>query len=62
MSNAYLEGTYSEVYPLICADEDGMRGLFRQFSFPGGCVVGSGEAESGPLAASWHSNKFLKPG
>ena len=100
VANAYLEGTYSEVYPSISADEDGMRGLFRQFSFPGGipshvapetpgsiheggelgyalvhaygaafdnpdllvlCVVGDGEAETGPLAASWHSNKFLNP-
>ena len=100
VANAYLEGTYSEVYPSISTDEDGMRGLFRQFSFPGGipshvapetpgsiheggelgyalvhaygaafdnpdllvlCVVGDGEAETGPLAASWHSNKFLNP-
>src|SRR5205809_2233186 len=97
---AYLEGTYSEVYPNITRDADGMRKLFRQFSFPGGipshvapetpgsiheggelgyalahaygaafdnpdllvcCVVGDGEAETGPLAASWHSNKFLNP-
>jgi xylulose-5-phosphate/fructose-6-phosphate phosphoketolase len=97
---AYLEGTYSEVYPHITRDEDGMRRLFRQFSFPGGipshvapetpgsiheggelgyalthaygaafdnpdlvvcCIVGDGEAETGPLAASWHSNKFLNP-
>src|SRR5215218_2051070 len=97
---AYLEGTYSEVYSHIGRDEDGMRRLFRQFSFPGGipshvapetpgsiheggelgyalshafgaafdnpellvaCVVGDGEAETGPLAASWHSNKFLDP-
>ena len=97
---AWLEGTYSEVYPQIARDADGMRQLFRQFSFPGGipshvapetpgsiheggelgyalthaygaafdnpdlvvfCVVGDGEAETGPLAASWHSNKFLNP-
>ena len=100
VANAYLEGTYSEVYPSIGTDEDGMRALFRQFSFPGGipshvapetpgsiheggelgyclvhaygaafdnpdlvvlCVVGDGEAETGPLAASWHSNKFIDP-
>ncbi len=100
VANAYLEGTYSEVYPNISEDEEGMRRLFKQFSFPGGipshvapevpgsiheggelgyavshaygaafdnpdlvvaCVVGDGEAESGPLAASWHSNKFLNP-
>ena len=100
VANAYLEGTYSEVYPNITRDEDGIRGLFRQFSFPGGigshvtpetpgsiheggelgyalshaygaafdnpdlvvfCVVGDGEAETGPLATSWHSNKFLNP-
>ena len=100
VANAYLEGTYSEVYPEIGRDEDGLRRLFRQFSFPGGipshvapetpgsiheggelgyalthaygaafdnpdlvvcCVVGDGEAETGPLAASWHSNKFLNP-
>ncbi|WP_026422281.1 phosphoketolase family protein [Actinokineospora inagensis] len=100
VANAYLEGTYSEVYPDIGEDEDGMRALFRQFSFPGGipshvapetpgsiheggelgyalvhafgavfdnpdlvalCVVGDGEAETGPLAASWHSTKFLNP-
>jgi xylulose-5-phosphate/fructose-6-phosphate phosphoketolase len=98
VANTYLEGTYSEVYPDIGLDADGMRRLFRQFSFPGGipshvapetpgsiheggelgyalahaygaafdnpgllvcCVVGDGEAETGPLAASWHSNKFL---
>ncbi len=98
VANAYLEGTYSEVYPSITRDEDGMRKLFRQFSFPGGipshvapetpgsiheggelgyalshaygaafdnpdllvcAVVGDGEAETGPLATSWHSNKFL---
>ena len=100
VANAYLEGTYSEVYPSITQDEDGMRALFRQFSFPGGipshvapetpgsiheggelgyalshaygaafdnpnlvvcAVVGDGEAETGPLATSWHSNKFLNP-
>ncbi|QNG55871.1 phosphoketolase family protein [Pseudonocardia petroleophila] len=100
VANAYLEGTYSEVYPSIGTDENGMRALFRQFSFPGGipshvapetpgsiheggelgyalvhafgavfdnpdlvalCVVGDGEAETGPLAASWHSNTFLNP-
>jgi len=98
VANAYLEGTYSEVYPHITTDADGLRRLFRQFSFPGGipshvapetpgsiheggelgyalvhaygaafdnpdltvfCVVGDGEAETGPLATSWHSNKFL---
>jgi xylulose-5-phosphate/fructose-6-phosphate phosphoketolase len=97
---AYLEGTYSEVYPDITPDAEGMSKLFRQFSFPGGipshvapetpgsiheggelgyalahaygaafdnpglvvcCIVGDGEAETGPLAASWHSNKFLNP-
>jgi len=100
VASAYLEGTYSEVYPQVGLDEDGLRELFRQFSFPGGipshvapetpgsiheggelgyalahaygaafdnpnllvaCVVGDGEAETGPLAASWHSNKFLSP-
>ena len=100
VANAYLEGTYSEVYSDIGQDEAGLRKLFRQFSFPGGipshvapetpgsiheggelgyalthaygaafdnpglvvfCVVGDGEAETGPLAASWHSNKFLDP-
>ena len=100
VANAYLEGTYSEVYPHIGRDTEGLRRLFRQFSFPGGipshvapetpgsiheggelgysllhaygaafdnpdllvaCVVGDGEAETGPLAASWHSNKFLSP-
>jgi xylulose-5-phosphate/fructose-6-phosphate phosphoketolase len=100
VANAYLEGTYSEVYPHIGEDEEGMRRLFRQFSVPGGipshvapetpgsiheggelgyalvhaygavfdnpdllalCVVGDGEAETGPLAASWHSNKFVNP-
>jgi xylulose-5-phosphate/fructose-6-phosphate phosphoketolase len=98
VANAYLEGTYSEVYSHIPENETGLRALFRQFSFPGGipshvapetpgsiheggelgyalvhaygaafdnpdllvtCVVGDGEAETGPLAASWHSNKFL---
>jgi xylulose-5-phosphate/fructose-6-phosphate phosphoketolase len=97
---AYLDGTYTEIYPAITRDEEGMRALFRQFSFPGGipshvapetpgsiheggelgyalshaygaafdnpdllvaCVIGDGEAETGPLAASWHSNKFLDP-
>ncbi len=100
VANVYLEGTYTEVYPHIGHDEEGLRRLFRQFSFPGGipshaapetpgsineggelgyslvhaygavfdnpdllacCVVGDGEAETGPLAASWHSNKFLDP-
>jgi xylulose-5-phosphate/fructose-6-phosphate phosphoketolase len=100
VANAYLEGTYTEVYPSITRDEEGLRLLFRQFSFPGGipshvapetpgsiheggelgyalshaygaafdnpsllvaCVIGDGEAETGPLAASWHSNKFLDP-
>jgi len=100
VANAYLEGTYSEVYADITQDEDGMKRLFKQFSFPGGipshvapetpgsiheggelgyalshaygaafdnpdlivaCVVGDGEAETGALATSWHSNKFLNP-
>ena len=100
VANAYLEGTYSEVYPNVSQDEEGLKRLFTQFSFPGGipshvapetpgsiheggelgyslshafgaafdnpdllvaCVVGDGEAETGPLAASWHSNKFLNP-
>jgi len=100
VANAYLEGTYTEVYPDIRRDEDGLRALFRQFSFPGGipshvapetpgsiheggelgyalshaygaafdnpdllvcCIIGDGEAETGPLATSWHSNKFLDP-
>jgi xylulose-5-phosphate/fructose-6-phosphate phosphoketolase len=100
VANAYLEGTYSELYPAVGEGEEGLRRLFRQFSFPGGipshaapetpgsiheggelgyalahafgaafdnpgllvaCVVGDGEAETGPLAASWHSNKFLNP-
>src|SRR2546421_11223768 len=100
VANTYLEGTYGEIYPDISQDEEGMRKLFKQFSFPGGipshvapetpgsiheggelgysishaygavfdnpdliaaCVVGDGEAETGPMAASWHSNKFLNP-
>ena len=100
VANTYLEGSYSELYPDITQDGDGMRKLFRQFSFPGGipshaapetpgsiheggelgyslshafgaafdnpdlivaCVVGDGEAETGPLATAWHSNKFLNP-
>ncbi|TIV06550.1 MAG: phosphoketolase, partial [Mesorhizobium sp.] len=100
VANTWLEGTYSEIYPEIGQGEDGLRRLFRQFSFPGGvpshaapetpgsiheggelgyalvhafgaafdnpdlvvaCVVGDGEAETGPLAAAWHSNKFLNP-
>jgi xylulose-5-phosphate/fructose-6-phosphate phosphoketolase len=100
VANTYLEGTYTEIYPDISRDADGLRKLFRQFSFPGGipshaapetpgsiheggelgyalvhaygaafdnpdlivaCVIGDGEAETGPLAASWHSNKFLNP-
>ena len=100
VANTYLEGTYTEIYPEVTRDADGLRKLFRQFSFPGGipshaapetpgsiheggelgyalvhaygavfdnpdliavCVVGDGEAETGPLAASWHSNKFLNP-
>ncbi|MGH9030034.1 MAG: phosphoketolase family protein [Acidimicrobiales bacterium] len=100
VANAYLEGTYSELYPHITRDEEGLRRLFRQFSFPGGvpshvapetpgsiheggelgyalshaygaaldnpdllvcCIVGDGEAETGPLATGWHSNKFLNP-
>lgn len=100
VANTWLEGTYSEVYPAIGQDADGMRRLFTQFSFPGGipshvapetpgsiheggelgysllhaygavfdnpsllacCVIGDGEAETGALAASWHSNKFLNP-
>jgi xylulose-5-phosphate/fructose-6-phosphate phosphoketolase len=101
VANTYLEGTYSEVYPDVSRDAEGMKKLFKQFSFPGGipshvapetpgsiheggelgyalshafgaafdnpdllvaCVVGDGEAETGPLATSWHSNKFLCPG
>ena len=100
VANTWLEGTYSEIYPDIAESAEGMRRLFKQFSFPGGipshaapetpgsiheggelgyalvhaygavfdnpgliaaCVVGDGEAETGPLAASWHSNKFLNP-
>ena len=100
VANTYLEGTYSELYPNISRDENGMKKLFTQFSFPGGvpshaapetpgsiheggelgyslahaygavfdnpdllvaCVIGDGEAETGPLATSWHSNKFLNP-
>jgi xylulose-5-phosphate/fructose-6-phosphate phosphoketolase len=100
VANAWLEGTYSEVYPSVTRDTEGMRRLFRQFSFPGGvpshaapetpgsiheggelgyslahaygavfdnpdllacCVIGDGEAETGPLATSWHANKFLNP-
>jgi xylulose-5-phosphate/fructose-6-phosphate phosphoketolase len=100
VSNTYLEGTYSEIYPNISQDEDGLQKLFKQFSFPGGipshvspecpgsiheggelgyslshsfgavfdnpnlvvaCVIGDGEAETGPLATSWHSNKFIDP-
>jgi xylulose-5-phosphate/fructose-6-phosphate phosphoketolase len=100
VANAYLEGTYSELYDHVPESEDGLRALFRQFSFPGGipshaapetpgsiheggelgyalahaygaafdnpdlivaCVVGDGEAETGPLATSWHANKFLNP-
>ncbi|SFI05428.1 xylulose-5-phosphate/fructose-6-phosphate phosphoketolase [Bosea sp. OK403] len=100
VANTYLEGSYSETYPDISRDAEGLHKLFRQFSFPGGipshaapetpgsiheggelgyalvhafgaaldnpdlivaCVIGDGEAETGPLAASWHSNKFLNP-
>ncbi|MCX4194139.1 phosphoketolase family protein [Methylobacterium organophilum] len=100
VANAYLEGSYSEIYPDVARDLDGMERLFRQFSFPGGipshaspelpgsiheggelgyslahafgaaldnpdltvaCVVGDGEAETGPLATAWHANKFLDP-
>ncbi len=100
LANAYLEGTYSEVYPHVSPDEEGLKRLFTQFSFPGGipshasaetpgsineggelgyalahaygaafdnpdllvaCVIGDGEAETGALATSWHSNKFLNP-
>jgi xylulose-5-phosphate/fructose-6-phosphate phosphoketolase len=100
VANTWLEGTYSEYYPTISEDADGMQKLFKQFSFPGGipshvapetpgsiheggelgyavshangaifdnpdliacCVVGDGEAETGPLATSWHSNKFINP-
>jgi xylulose-5-phosphate/fructose-6-phosphate phosphoketolase len=100
VGNTYLEGTYSEVYPEVSQNEEGLKRLFTQFSFPGGipshvspecpgsiheggelgyslshafgavfdnpdliaaCVVGDGEAETGPLATAWHSNKFLNP-
>lgn len=100
VSNTYLEGSYSEKYPEVSSDLDGMKKLFKQFSFPGGisshaapeipgsiheggelgyslahaygavldnpdliaaCVIGDGEAETGPLATSWHSNKFINP-
>ncbi|HSQ61887.1 MAG TPA: hypothetical protein VLM85_01680, partial [Polyangiaceae bacterium] len=100
VANTYLEGTYGEMYPNVSEDEEGMRVLFRQFSFPGGvpshvapetpgsiheggelgyslahsfgaafdnpdlivaCVVGDGEAETGPAATGWHGNKFLDP-
>ena len=100
IAQSYLEGTYSEVYPNITEDEEGLKKLFKQFSFPKGvsshvapetpgsineggelgyslahaygavmdnpnliaaCVVGDGEAETGPLATSWHSNKFINP-
>ena len=100
VANTYLEGTYSKYYPNVSEDEEGMKRLFKQFSFPGGipshvapetpgsiheggelgyslshafgaafdnkelivaCVVGDGEAETGPLATAWHSNKFLNP-
>jgi xylulose-5-phosphate/fructose-6-phosphate phosphoketolase len=100
VANSYLEGSYSEYYPDVSQDEEGMKKLFKQFSFPGGvpshvgaetpgsmheggelgyslshafgavfdnpgliavCVVGDGEAETGPLATAWHSNKFLNP-
>ena len=100
VSHAYLEGTYSEVYPNITQDKEGLKKLFKQFSFPGGisshvapetpgsineggelgyslshafgavldnpdliaaCIVGDGEAETGPLSTSWHLNKFINP-
>ena len=100
LANSWLEGSYSEIYPNVPRDAQGMERLFRQFSFPGGvpshvapqtpgsiheggelgyslshaygaafdnpdlvvaCVIGDGEAETGPLAASWHANKFLDP-
>jgi xylulose-5-phosphate/fructose-6-phosphate phosphoketolase len=100
VANTWLEGTYSELYPAVSQDEEGIRRLFRQFSFPGGipshaaaetpgsiheggelgyslahsfgaafdnpdlivaCVIGDGEAETGPLATTWHGNKFLNP-
>lgn len=100
VTNAYIDGTYTEVYPNITEDEEGLKKLFKQFSFPGGisshvapetpgsiheggelgyslihgfgaildnpsliatCIVGDGEAETGPLATSWHINKFINP-
>ena len=100
VANTYLEGSYSEVYPNITEDEEGLKKLFKQFSFPGGvsshvsaevpgsineggelgyslshaygavldnkdliaaCIVGDGEAETGPLSTSWHLNKFINP-
>jgi xylulose-5-phosphate/fructose-6-phosphate phosphoketolase len=100
VANVYLEGTYTEIYPKVTRDAEGLRRLFKQFSFPGGipshvapetpgsiheggelgyslshatgaaldnpdllvaCVIGDGEAETGPLATAWHSNKFLNP-
>ncbi len=100
VASTWLEGTYSEIYPEVSQDEEGMYRLFRQFSFPGGipshaapdtpgsiheggelgyslahaygavldnpdliaaCVIGDGEAETGPLATSWHGNKFVDP-
>src|SRR6476469_6395152 len=100
VANTYLEGTYTELFPHITQDEEGLQKLFKQFSFPGGipshaapetpgsineggelgyslahafgaafdnpelivaCVIGDGEAETGPLAGSWHSDKFLNP-
>ena len=100
ITNAYLDGTYTEIYPEITKDEEGLKKLFKQFSFPGGvsshvapetpgsiheggelgyslihgfgavldnpdliaaCIVGDGEAETGPLATSWHVNKFINP-
>ena len=100
IANTYLEGSYSEIYPNITEDEEGLKKLFKQFSFPGGvsshvapetpgsineggelgyslahaygavmdnpsliaaCVVGDGEAETGPLSTAWHSNKFINP-
>ncbi len=100
VANTWLEGSYSDLYPNVPRDAEGMKRLFRQFSFPGGipshtapetpgsiheggelgyslshaygaafdnpglivaCVIGDGEAETGPLAAAWHSNKFLDP-
>src|SRR5215831_10329231 len=77
VANAYLEGTYTELYPNIRQNEEGMQRLFKQFSFPGGIPshdapetpgsiheggeLGYAEAETGPLATSWHINKFLDP-